>query len=114
MATKELIIYQTENGKEPFTRWRKSLKDKVTVARIDRRLDRVKEGYYGDHKAVGAGVYELRLFFGPGYRVYLAEEGDTVVLLLCGGDKGSQDRDIGMAQAYWQDYQRDKDVEDKQ
>ncbi|MDQ3397318.1 MAG: type II toxin-antitoxin system RelE/ParE family toxin [Deinococcota bacterium] len=108
MAIKELIIYQTEEGKEPFTQWRKSLKDKVTIARIDRRLDRVAEGHYGDYKVVGEGVYELRLFFGPGYRVYFAEDGDKVVLLLCGGDKGSQDRDIGAAHSYWQDYQRDR------
>ena len=111
MALKELIVYQTEDGKEPFTRWRKNLKDKVMVARVDRRLDRVKEGHYGDYKAVGEGVYELRFFFGPGYRVYFAEDGDTLVLLLCGGDKGSQDRDISAAQAYWQDYQQDSDKE---
>jgi putative addiction module killer protein len=113
MAAKELIIYQTEDGKEPFTRWRKSLKDKVTVARIDRRIERMAEGHYGDFKAVGEGVYELRLFFGPGYRVYFAEDGGTVVLLLCGGDKGSQDRDISAAQSYWQDYQRDRDTEER-
>ena len=111
MALKELIVYQTEDGKEPFTRWRKNLKDKVTVARVDRRLDRVKEGHYGDYKAVGEGVYELRFFFGPGYRVYFAEKSDTLVLLLCGGDKGSQNRDISAAQVYWQDYQQDSDKE---
>ncbi|CAN5743671.1 type II toxin-antitoxin system RelE/ParE family toxin [soil metagenome] len=108
MANKELIVYQTEDGKEPFTRWRKSLKDKATVARIDRRLDRVREGHYGDHKAVGEGVFELRLFFGSGYRVYFAEDGDKLVLLLCGGNKGSQNRDVNAAHTYWQDYQQDE------
>ena len=114
MASKDLIIYQAADGTEPFTRWRKRLKDKVTIARIDRRLERVSEGNYGDYKAVGEGVYELRLFFGPGYRVYFAEDGDQVVLLLCGGDKGSQSRDISAAQSYWQDYQRDKESEEEE
>ncbi len=112
MAEKQFIIYQTEDGREPFTRWRKSLGDKVTIARVDRRLDRVRAGNYGDYKPVGEGVYELRLFFGAGYRVYFAEDGDTLVLLLSGGDKGSQTRDIRAAQDYWQDYRANKRQED--
>lgn len=86
---KEIVIYQTADGKEPFTQWRRSLKDKTTIARIDRRLDQVARGHYGDFRPVGEGVFELRLFFGPGYRLYFAEDGDTVVLLH-GGDKSSQ------------------------
>lgn len=113
MAAKDLIIYQTEDGKEPFVRWRKRLKDKVTIARIDRRLERMSEGNYGDYKAVGEGVYELRLFFGSGYRVYFAEDGYRIVLLLCGGDKGSQNRDISAAQGYWQDYRQSKETEEE-
>ena len=113
MTEKDLIIYRTEDGKEPFIRWRKSLKDRVTVARIDRRLDRMTKGHYGDHKAVGEGVYELRLFFGPGYRIYFAEDGDQLVLLLCGGDKGNQGRDISAAQSYWQDYKLNRQTEEE-
>lgn len=105
MAQKELVSYQTESGKLPFEEWLKSLKDVKARARIRSRLDRVELGHYGDYKAVGEGVYELRLFFGPGYRVYFAEDGNTLVLLLCGGDKSSQLRDINSAHAYWQDYQ---------
>lgn len=112
MAEKQLIIYQTKDGKEPFTRWRKNLGDKMMIARIDRRLDRVREGNYGDYKPVGERVYELRLFFGAGYRIYFAEDGDTLILLLSGGDKGSQARDIRAAQGYWQDYQANKGQED--
>lgn len=112
MAEKQLIIYQTEDGREPFTRWRKSLGDKVTIARVDRRLDRVRAGNYGDYKPVGEEVYELRLFFGAGYRIYFAEDGDTLVLLPSGGDKGSQTRDIRTAQNYWQDYRANKGQED--
>lgn len=104
MAQKELVIYQTETGKRPFDDWLKGLKDIKARARIRSRLDRVELGNYGDHKPVGEGVYELRLFFGPGYRVYFAEDGNTLVLLLCGGDKSSQQRDIRSAHGYWQDY----------
>jgi putative addiction module killer protein len=104
MAIKELLVYRTEEGKEPFQEWRKDLRDKVTLARIDRRLEHLTQGHYGDHKNVGEGVYELRFFFGSGYRVYFAEDGDTIVVLLLGGDKGSQNKDIAKAQGYWQDY----------
>ena len=107
MTAKQLVIYQTADGLEPFARWRKRLGDKVTIARVDRRLDRVRAGNYGDYKPVGEGVFELRLFFGPGYRVYFAEDGDTLVLLLSGGDKSTQARDIRAAQGYWQDYKQD-------
>lgn len=107
MATKELVIYQTEQGKEPFSDWLEDL-DKTTLVRIRARLDRVEQGHYGDYKSVGAGVFELRFFFGSGYRVYFAEDGNTIVLLLHGGDKSSQGKDIPKAQGYWQDYQATK------
>jgi putative addiction module killer protein len=76
-----------------------------------------QQGHYGDYKNVGNGVYEMRFFFGSGYRVYFAEDGDTIVLLLSGGDKGSQDKDIVQAKAYWKNYlsmkeERAKETED--
>ncbi len=114
MTAKQLVIYQTADGHEPFNRWRKRLGDKVTIARVDRRLDRVRAGNYGDYKPVGNGVFELRLFFGPGYRIYFAEDGDTLVLLLSGGDKSSQAKDIQAAQSYWQDYRTNKRQEDEE
>jgi putative addiction module killer protein len=82
---------------ETFRRWRLRLKDGRARALIASRLDRLAFGHAGDAKAVGAGVFELRVHFGPGYRVYYARRGDAVILLLCGGDKGSQTRDIAMA-----------------
>ena len=103
MNPKELILYQTETGKEPFSEWLNDL-DRITRNRVRVRLDRVEQGNYGDHKSVGDGVVELRLFFGPGYRIYLAEDGNTLVVLLCGGDKDTQTRDIAKAKAYWQAY----------
>ena len=90
------------------------MKDKVTLARIDRRLEYVAQGNYGDYKNVGEGVYELRFFFASGYRVYFAEDGETIVLLLHGGDKSSQIKDIIKAQSYWKDYQVDKEVKANQ
>ena len=112
MANKDLIVYQAENGKEPFNDWLDDLKDEKSQARILDRLQRVSLGHYGDYRAVGEGVSELRFFFGAGYRVYFAEVGKTIVLLLCGGDKSSQKRDIKTAQRYWTDYQdRQKESE---
>lgn len=105
---RELKVYTDPNGKEPFLEWLYALKDKKTRNRILRRLDRVEDGNFGDHKGIGDGVSELRLFFGAGYRVYFAEDGDVLVILLCGGDKSSQDKDIVRAKAYWEDYQRRK------
>lgn len=84
--------------------WLYSLRDPTTRRRILKRLRRLEYGHYGDFKPVGEGVYELRFFFGAGYRVYFAEQGDTIVILLCAGDKGSQRRDIQQAKQYWQEY----------
>lgn len=101
---KRVIIYQDAAGKEPFTRWLNSLRDPVTRRRILKRLHRIEGGHYGDNKRVGNGVRELRFFFGAGYRVYFAEDGDTIVILLLGGDKTSQRRDIEEARNYWKEY----------
>jgi putative addiction module killer protein len=71
---------------------------------IRARLDRVEAGNLGDYKVVGKGVGELRIDYGPGYRVYFGQLGTTVIVLLCGGDKSSQDEDIRQAIEYWTDY----------
>ena len=101
-----LEIYEREDGSRPYTEWLKSIRDKRTLNRIDQRVRRIEQGNFGDHKSVkGApGIWELRLFWGPGYRVYIAEDGDTIVILLCGGDKSSQDEDIERAKEHWTDY----------
>lgn len=100
---KELRSYITPNGKEPFEDWLLGLKDKITRARIRRRLDRLSEGHYGDVSSVGESVYELRFKFGPGYRIYFGEKEQTIIILLCGGDKSSQINDIKKAKEYWHD-----------
>src|SRR5262249_57497790 len=84
-----------------FRRWDNSVGDRVGRQRMLARVARLVHGNFGDRAPVGEGVHELRLFFGPGYRVYFGEHSDTVVVLLCGGDKDSQPRDIQQAQAYW-------------
>ncbi|MFN3818887.1 type II toxin-antitoxin system RelE/ParE family toxin [Blastomonas sp.] len=82
-----------------FIDWLVNLRDVAARARIAKRIDRVATGNFGDTKSVGDGVSELRFTFGPGYRVYYTRQGDVVVILLCGGDKGSQGRDIEQAKA---------------
>lgn len=99
-----VIVFAEKNGNEPFTQWLYDLKDSVGRKRILIRITRLEQGNYGDCEPVGEGVSELRMFFGPGYRVYFGEDEENIVVLLCGGDKGSQQQDIKKAQAYWQEY----------
>lgn len=101
---REVQYYQTPNGREPFTEWYDSLRDPKTQNRIDRRLERVETGNLGEYKSVGDGVFELILDFGPGYRIYFGVVDNIIVLLLCGGGKRSQDRDIERAKNYWLQY----------
>ena len=102
---RQLEIYSTNDGKEPFEDWMKALKDVAGRAAIRARLERVEEGNFGDHESVGDGVFELRINFGPGYRVYYGQDGKVIVLLLNGGDKSTQEKKIKKAKKYWQDYQ---------
>tara|TARA_A100001391_G_C5080436_1_gene279937 strand:- start:2102 stop:2404 length:303 start_codon:yes stop_codon:yes gene_type:complete len=84
---------------DEFIDWLRGLKDVSARARIARRIDRIAQGNLGDAKSIGDGVSELRFTFGPGYRVYYTRRGDVIVILLCGGNKGSQTRDIKRAKA---------------
>jgi putative addiction module killer protein len=101
---KELRFYRTPQGKEPFTKWFSTVKDKVTKAHIKSRLDRLTLGHYGDYKALGHGIYELRIHYGCGYRIYFAEHDPVIILLLLGGDKSTQQRDIEKAKSFWLDF----------
>ena len=80
-----------------FRRWLKGLRDRRAQARIAFRIDRAEEGNFGDHQSVGQGVSEMRVHVGKGYRVYYTIRGNTAMILLCGGDKSSQRRDIERA-----------------
>ena len=106
VTPKTLRIYITEEGREPFTEWLTSIHDVKARAKIKIRLDRVSLGNLGDSHGVGEGVQELRIDYGPGYRVYFGQEGQTIVLLLCGGDKSTQAKDVEIAKRYWEDYRR--------
>lgn len=109
---KHLEIYTSVNGEQPFIEWLESIDSKIRY-RIKERLDRVALGNFGDVKSLRDGVFELRLWFGSGYRIYFGQENDTVVLLLCGGDKRSQKKDLKKAIDYWECYRGKKDEKHK-
>lgn len=104
---KEVLIFEDGKGRQSFAEWLDSL-DATLRGRIENRILRLCHGNYGDHKALHDGVKELRFHFGAGYRVYFAEDGKTIVLLLCGGSKGSQAGDIKKAIGYWKEYKESK------
>ena len=97
------LIYKTDSGAEPFNEYIESLRDRRAVSKIMARVNRAKLGNLGDYRSVGAGVIELRIPFGPGYRVYAGLQGEDLIVLLCAGDKSSQDNDVSNAINYWED-----------
>ncbi|MEH2439437.1 type II toxin-antitoxin system RelE/ParE family toxin [Nostoc sp.] len=101
---REIRNYLTVDGKNIFDEWLDSLRDRRAKAKIRARLDRVEDGNLGDCKSVGEGVFELRIDYGQGYRIYFGQEYITIIILLCGGDKSTQKEDIGKAQEYWKNY----------
>lgn len=102
----ELVYYEEESGRSPFTEWLTALRDKKAKARIAARLRQAEAGNLGDWKPVGEGVAELRIHVGAGYRVYCGQYGQHWVILLCGGDKTSQPKDIDRAKALWAEWKR--------
>lgn len=102
----KIIRYVTESGKDVLGEWLRRLKDPRARAKIAARLNRLTVGNFGDCKALRDGVWELRIDWGAGYRVYFARAGRDRILLLCGGDKRRQSMDINRAIANWKDYKR--------
>ena len=100
----EIRRYRTASGRQPFTDWLSNLPDRQARARVLARLERLEAGNFGNTKFIREGVNELRIDWGPGYRVYFGRDGQTLVVLLCGGGKGRQDADIKHAVELWQDY----------
>jgi len=96
----EILEYRDDDGRAPFREWLRELDGSVR-ARVRTRIDRMERGNFGDFKSVGGGVFELRMDFGPGYRVYFGRHGNVVVVLLCGGDKSEQRSDIERAKSFW-------------
>jgi len=99
------IVYKTDTNKEPFTEWFLDL-DTGTRAIVSARLKRLKLGNFGNCKPLknASGVCELVIDYGPGYRIFFGKDTNVIVVLLFGGDKGSQDKDIARAKKYWLDY----------
>ena len=102
----EVIFYQNEDGNSPLRSWLSSLRDGRASVFIDRRIRRLMSGNFGDCKSLNHGLYELRIDYGPGYRIYYCREGTRLILLLCGGDKRTQAADIERARDYKKDYER--------
>src|SRR5271170_7939462 len=103
----ELLEYVNVKGVSPFAEWREQL-DATTRARVTTAVLRLESCNFSTAKGVGSAVYELRMDFGPGYRVYFGKDGETLVVLLGGGTKKRQQADIEAAQALWQEYKRRK------
>jgi putative addiction module killer protein len=97
MKEKQLVFYQDQAGNEPFKLWLNGFRDASIRRRILQRLFRVQSGNYGDYQPVKGGIFERRLHFGSGYRIYFGEDGEKIVVLLCGGDKSKQKKDIETA-----------------
>ena len=104
----EIRLYQTVSAESPFEIWLKKLKDQKARFIIRARLDRLAFGLLGKCEPVSEGIFELKIFYGPGYRIYFGQEQKTIMILLLGGDKSTQSRDIEKAKFYWRDYQRRK------
>jgi len=104
----EILLYRKHRS-VPFADWLGSLTDARVVGIIRARINRVRLGSFGDCKSVGGGVEELRIDFGPGYRLYFGRVGSTIVVLLCGGSKKTQTRDIARARKSWKEYLDAKD-----
>jgi putative addiction module killer protein len=102
----EIRFYMNSSGKCPFEEWLGSLKDSKARMRIRARIARLEVGNFGDCKGLRDGVQEIRIDYGPGYRVYLSRQGKVIVLLLCGSDKREQDRAIEKAIDYLKDWKR--------
>lgn len=105
VVKKSVSLYLTASGESPFEDWFDGLWDIRAKHRILARIARVRAGNLGDWKSVGDGVRELRIDYGPGYRIYVGQDGERVIILLSGGDKKRQQQDIAKAKAYWHDYQ---------
>lgn len=109
----ELEFYVTSSGKNPFDEWFESIREVNTRSKIITRLERLRLGNFGDCKAIGDGLAELRIHYGPGLRIYYFKVGNKLILLLCGGDKGSQTKDINKAKEYLKEYQLREKKNDK-
>ena len=104
----EIAYYIAQNGHSPFRDWFETLRDFDARVIIHARLDRLGLGNFGKCESLGLGIYEMKIYYGPGYRIYFARAGSKVILLLCGGDKSTQSEDVRTAYRYWQNYKEQR------
>ena len=103
VSPRTVHTYRTSDGREPFQEWFNKLKDKKVRSAVLARIDRLRSGNFGDHRRLTGDLYELRIHHGAGYRIYFSDLDGVIVILLCGGAKRTQPRDIQKAKAYWQE-----------
>jgi putative addiction module killer protein len=108
VVEREVRIYRTPDRREPYSLWFERLRDVRAKQKIQARIARIRLGNLGDTRSLGEGVHELKIDYGPGYRVYFGQDGTTIVILLCGGDKSTQSADIQTAKTYWSQYRQEK------
>jgi len=108
VVEREVRIYRTPDRREPYSLWFDRLRDVRAKQKIQARIARIRLGNLGDTRSLGEGVHELKIDYRPGYRVYFGQDGATIVILLCGGDKSTQSSDIRMAKIYWSQYRQEK------
>ncbi len=101
---REILTYTMPSGRSPYRHWYTQIRDEKTKTVISNRIRRLETGNFGDFKRLRQDLYELRIHYGPGYRIYFGSFQNTVVVLLCGGTKGTQQRDIIRAENYWNDF----------
>ena len=105
---RELRIYQSADRRVPYQDWFDRLRDMRARQKIQARIARLRLGNLGQSRSLGEGVYELKVDYGPGYRVYFGQDGPVLVILLCGGDKSTQRADIAKAKVYWFRYKQER------
>jgi putative addiction module killer protein len=102
-----IAVFENDKEEVPYLNWLHSL-DWRTQERIQQRVDRIRHGNFGDYKSIDGNIYELRLFFGSGYRIYFGKDGEKLIILLAGGDKATQTKDIKNVKICWKQYMEDK------
>jgi putative addiction module killer protein len=101
---RQVLNYVTTDGRDIFREWLTSLNDSLARATIRARIDRLLLGNFGDHRRLTNDLFELRIHYGPGFRIYCGDLGGDIILLICGGTKGTQKKDIQKAKDYWQEF----------
>ena len=104
----DIRVYRTKNGVSPFKRWLAGIEDRNSLYVINERISRMRLGHFGNYRDLKDGVFELKIPYGPGFRVYFSVAGKKLILLLIGGNKSSQKRDIEQAKEYWNEFKKSR------